>query len=170
MVVMNVLGVKLGFTFSAGLFDYLLSFNLGQNGLYLIPVGIVYALIYYVLFKWAIVKFDLQTPGRESVTAEEEPVPAAPTAEPAATAQTPAAEAPRGAKYLKELGGKENIKTIDACATRLRVEVVNADTINTPALKTLGARGVVKSGGGSVQVVIGPEADLIADEIKEFLK
>lgn len=170
MVVMNVLGVKLGFTFSAGLFDYLLSFNLGQNGLYLIPVGIVYALIYYVLFKWAIVKFDLQTPGRESVTAEEEPIPAAPTAEPAATAQTPAAEAPRGAKYLKELGGKENIKTIDACATRLRVEVVNADTINTPALKTLGARGVVKSGGGSVQVVIGPEADLIADEIKEFLK
>ena len=65
LVVMNVLDVKLGFTFSAGLFDYLLSYGLGKNGLYLIPVGIVYGLTYYFVFKWAIVKFNLQTPGRE---------------------------------------------------------------------------------------------------------
>ena len=177
MVVMNVLGVKLGFTFSAGLFDYLLSYGLGTNGLYLIPVGIVYALIYYFLFKWAIVKFDLQTPGRETVTAEEEPTPAAatPTAATAAntpiqTATQPTEDAPRGAKYLHHLGGKENIKTIDYCATRLRLEVVDAEKVNAPAIKALGARGVLKGAGGSVQVVIGPEVEQICDEIKVFLK
>ena len=204
MVVMNTLEVKLGFTFSAGLFDYLLSYGLGKNGLYLIPVGIVYALVYYFLFKWAIVRFNLTTPGREPEETDQEAAPlpaaaapagdavnahtdshasaaapaqepgaaAAPAAEasPAAAPYPPADDQSRGAQYLRGLGGKDNIKTIDACATRLRLEVVNADCIDTPALKALGARGVVKAAGGSVQVIIGPEADLISDEIKKYLK
>lgn len=166
MVVMNVLEVKLGFTFSAGLFDYLLSYGLGKNGLYLIPVGIVYALVYYLLFKWAIVKFNLQTPGREPEETDPEAAPAQDT--PAAAGN--AADQSRAAKYLRGLGGKENIKTLDACATRLRVETHNADLADAAALKAAGARGVIKAAGGAVQVVIGPEADLICSEIKVYLK
>ncbi len=198
LVVMNILDVKLGFTFSAGLFDYLLSYGLGKNGLYLIPVGIVYALVYYFLFKWAIVKFNLTTPGREPEETDQEPAPVAvqtpamqaagpvspavtapaakeqapqaDTAAPQANGFPPADDQSRGANYLRKLGGKDNIKTIDACATRLRLEVVNAELIDAAALKALGARGVVKAAGGAVQVVIGPEADLISDEIKKYLK
>ncbi len=174
MVVMNVLDVKLGFTFSAGLFDYLLSYGLGKNGLYLIPVGVVYALVYYILFKWTILKFNLQTPGREEEPSQEnqEATSSAAATEPqtatVAETQEPADNS-RGAQYLRGLGGKDNIKTIDACATRLRVEVVNADAVDTPALKAIGARGVVKSAGGAVQVIIGPEAELISDEVKKYL-
>lgn len=186
MVVMNVLEVKLGFTFSAGLFDYLLSYGLGKNGLYLIPVGAVYALVYYVLFKWAIVKFNLQTPGREPEEFNQEAdlplaVPAAEGAKLQAMEQNaaapqsahalpPAQDQSRAAQYLRGLGGKANIKTIDACATRLRAEVADADAVDAPLLKKTGARGVVKGAGGAVQVVIGPEADLICDEIKKYLR
>lgn len=181
MVVMNVLEVKLGFTFSAGLFDYLLSYGLGHNGLYLIPVGIVYGLVYYVLFVWVIRKWNLKTPGREEEEFNQEAdlplaVPAAEAEkleqaeQPAGTSAPAAAPQTRAARYLTALGGKENLKTIDACATRLRVEVANDQKVDTPALKALGARGVVKGAAGSVQVVIGPEADLISDEIKKELK
>ena len=166
LVIMNVLGVKLGFTFSAGLFDYILSFKLGTNGWYLIPVGLVYGVFYYFLFVWVINKWNLKTPGREEDSAEE----VAPVATGATGARADTQDLSRAAQYLRELGGKENIKTLDACATRLRVEVVDDTKVNDANLKKIGARGVIKSGGGSVQVVIGPEADLIAGEIKEKMK
>lgn len=169
LVIMNVLDVKLGFTFSAGLFDYVLSFNLGHNGFYLLPVGAVYALVYYVLFKWAIVKFNLQTPGREEETAEEEPVPAEQKTAAAPTASS-GADNDRGSVYLRHLGGKENIKTLDCCATRLRLEVLDDNKVNVPALKAAGARGVLKAAGGSVQVIIGPEVEQVCEEIKVYLK
>ncbi len=164
LVVMNALDVKLGFTFSAGLFDYVLSYGLGRNGLYLNPVGLAYAVAYYALFVWVIRKWNLPTPGREPQegTSARQPAPAAqPAEEPRAA---------RAAGYVTALGGKNNLKTVDACATRLRLEVADANKIDEPALKNLGARGVVKGAGGSVQVVIGPEADLLSDEIKKQLK
>lgn len=168
LVIMNIFGVKLGFTFSAGLFDYLLSFKLGTNGLLLIPIGLVYGVIYYFLFVWAIKAWDLKTPGREDDTPE---TVAATT--PSQVAVTPSAQAQdnyRAEQYLRALGGKENIKTIDACATRLRLEVVDDTIINDFMLKSIGARGVIKAAGGVVQVVIGPEADLICSEIKDKMK
>ena len=168
MTVMNVLGVKLGFTFSAGLFDYLLSYGLGTNAWILLPVGLVYGGVYYAVFYFVITKWNLNTPGREEEPAD---APERQTAAPAGAAETaPARQDTRGQKYLAALGGKDNIKTIDACATRLRVEVAHDDQVNADALKKLGARGVVKGAAGSVQVVIGPEADLISDEIKPYLK
>ncbi len=168
MTVMNVLGVKLGFTFSAGLFDYLLSYGLGTNAWILLPVGLVYGGVYYAVFYFVITKWNLKTPGREEEPAD---APERQTAAPADAAETaPARQDTRGQKYLAALGGKDNIKTIDACATRLRVEVAHDDQVNADALKKLGARGVVKGAAGSVQVVIGPEADLISDEIKPYLK
>ena len=167
LALMNILGVKLGFTFSAGLFDYVLSFKLGTNGWYLIPVGLVYGVLYYFLFVWVINRWNLKTPGRE-----EEPAADAQPAPAAAVAQTPAQDADnsRAAQYLRALGGKENLKTLDACATRLRTEVLDTNKVNDTALKAAGARGVIKAAGGSVQVVIGPEADLICSEIKEKMK
>ena len=168
MTVMNVLCVKLGFTFSAGLFDYLLSYGLGTNAWILLPVGLVYGGVYYAVFYFVITKWNLKTPGREEEPAD---APERQTAAPADAAETaPARQDTRGQKYLAALGGKDNIKTIDACATRLRVEVAHDDQVNADALKKLGARGVVKGAAGSVQVVIGPEADLISDEIKPYLK
>lgn len=168
MTVMNILGVKLGFTFSAGLFDYLLSYGLGTNAWILLPVGLVYGGVYYAVFYFVITKWNLKTPGREEEPAD---APERQTAAPADAAETaPARQDTRGQKYLAALGGKDNIKTIDACATRLRVEVAHNDQVNADALKKLGARGVVKGAAGSVQVVIGPEADLISDEIKPYLK
>lgn len=164
LVVMNALDVKLGFTFSAGLFDYVLSYGLGRNGLYLIPVGLAYGVTYYALFVWVIRRWNLPTPGREPQDSSA-PYRPAPAARPEA-----APHGARAAGYVTALGGKDNLKTVDACATRLRLEVADADKIDAHALKKLGARGVVKGAGGSVQVVIGPEADLLSDEIKEQLK
>ena len=175
MVVMNVLQVKLGFTFSAGLFDYLLSYGLGRNGLYLLPVGLAYGVLYYALFVWAIKKWNLPTAGREEGA---EPLPTAlgthPQQEPPQTApQAQTAETQplsRAEKYIAALGGKANIKTLDSCATRLRLEVLNSDLVDTAALKQLGARGVVKAAGGMVQVIIGPEVELISSEIQHHLQ
>lgn len=166
MAVMNILGVKLGFTFSAGLFDYLLSYGLGTNAWLLIPVGLVYGVVYYFVFYFAIIKWNLKTPGRE----DELPAPATPVAaeQPAASGAAPADNS-RASQYAKALGGKENVTNIGACATRLRVDVKDGKLVDAILLKQLGARGVVK-GAKSVQVVIGPEVELLLEEIKPYLK
>ncbi len=167
LVIMNMLNVKLGFTFSAGLFDYILGYGLGTNGWYLLPVGLAYGVAYYLLFVWAIRKWDLKTPGREDTP----PAADAPSnAQPETPNNAPLPQNSRAAKYVAALGGKDNLKTIDACATRLRLELADPSQANESALKQLGARGVVKAAGGSVQVVIGPEADLLADEIRQYVK
>ncbi len=155
MVVMNVLHVKLGFTFSAGLFDYILGFGLGTHPWMLIPVGCVYAVLYYTIFRFAITKWNLKTPGREDTPVE---------------AATPLpAENNRAQQYVQALGGKENIRTWGACATRLRLEVAYPEKVDENKLKQLGARGVIKTTTGQVQVIIGPDVDLLADELKPYL-
>ena len=159
MVVMNILHIKLGFTFSAGLFDYLLSAGLGTNPWLLLPVGIAYGLVYYFLFYFAITHWNLKTPGREESAAS--------PAE--SVTETPAAGSSRAVQYLQALGGKENIKTFGSCATRLRLEVNDLSRVDEPALKQAGARGVIKIGQESVQVVIGPEVEQLANEIKPLL-
>ena len=171
MVVMNVLGVKLGFTFSAGLFDYLLSYGLGTNAGLLIPVGLVYFVLYYIVFYVAITKFNLKTPGREDDPAPQTVAPEAEASIPA-TEQAPVEQLPEtlGQKYVKALGGKENIKTADACATRLRLEVTDSALIQDTVVKQLGARGIIKGAGGSVQVIIGPQVEAVLDEIRACLK
>ena len=160
MVIMNVLGVKLGFTFSAGLFDYLLNYGISTKPLVLIPVGLIYGVLYFFLFRFAIRIWNLKTPGRETAPQlkVEKSIPDISTPAPA---NQPAS---RGAKYLAALGGKENIKTLGACATRLRLEVFDSSKVKAEVLKSLGARGVINK-EGIVQVIIGPEADLISDEI-----
>jgi PTS system N-acetylglucosamine-specific IIC component len=155
MVIMDALGVKLGFGFSAGLFDYVLNYGLATRPLLLLPVGAVYFLVYYVSFSWCIRHFDLATPGRE---------PAGESMASTAASSTDVAE--RGQRFVAALGGIANLKSIDACTTRLRLALVDPAVIDETALKTLGARGIVQPGGNSVQVVLGPIADQVASEIR----
>ncbi len=151
--IMNALGVKLGYGFSAGLFDYVLNYGKATKPLMLLPVGAVYALVYYGLFRWAIVRFDLPTPGREALDGAASPAPAVP------------ADA-RAAAFVAALGGAKNLRGIDACATRLRLAVVDARAIDEPRLRQLGARGVLRPSPTAVQVIVGGIADGLAMEMR----
>ncbi|HUS65479.1 MAG TPA: PTS transporter subunit EIIC [Kofleriaceae bacterium] len=153
MALMYLLGVRLGFTFSAGAFDYALSASQGDGAWLLFPIGAATFVVYYALFAFAIRRFDLATPGRE---AEAAPTTAAPT--------------DRAAAFVAALGGADNLVTVDACATRLRLAVRASDRIDDAALRALGAHGVVRPAPGSVQVVLGPIADQVADTIRVALR
>jgi len=154
MVIMDALQVKLGFTFSAGLADYVINFGLAKKPLLLLPVGAAYFLVYYAVFSFAIRRLDLATPGREPADAAED-VPA-----------LPAGDTSRGAAFVTALGGPANLIDVDACTTRLRLNLADPGAIDPARLKQLGARGTLRPGGGSVQVVLGPIADVIAGEIR----
>jgi PTS system N-acetylglucosamine-specific IIC component len=152
MAAMNALDIKLGFTFSAGLFDYVLNFGKATHPLWLLPLGALYAGIYYGLFRFFILKFDLKTPGRE---VEDDVA--------AADAVTGGG---RGADFVAALGGAGNLVSVDACTTRLRLVVADQAAVSEPTLKALGARGVVKPSDKALQVVLGPIADQVAGEIR----
>jgi len=152
MVIMDLLGVKLGFGFSAGLFDYVLNYGLATRPLLLLPVGAAYFALYYVTFSWCIRRFNLATPGREPL---------------GETAAVPVAAGERAEQFVAALGGSANLKSIDACTTRLRLSLSDPAAIDEPALRALGARGIVRPGGDSVQVVVGPIADQLAGEMRE---
>ncbi|WP_168075056.1 N-acetylglucosamine-specific PTS transporter subunit IIBC [Caulobacter sp. SSI4214] len=152
MALMDMLGVKLGFGFSAGLFDYVLNFSKATRPLLLIPVGLVYGAIYYGVFRFAIQRFNLKTPGRED--------------EEAVAVETVVTGGGRGADFLAALGGADNLSSVDACTTRLRLIVVDQGAASEGALKALGARGVVRPSDKVLQVVLGPIADTVAGEIR----
>jgi len=154
MTVMDMLGVHLGFGFSAGLFDYLINFNKATRPLLLLPVGAFYFAVYYGVFRYAIVRFNLKTIGREDDVG--------------AIAAIGDASM-RGAGFVQALGGAANIRTVDACTTRLRLTVRDAVLVDEPALRSLGARGIIKPSAGTVQVVLGPIADQVASEIRAAL-
>jgi PTS system N-acetylglucosamine-specific IIC component len=155
MVLMQALGIHLGFTFSAGLFDYLLYFGRATRPLWLLPVGVGYFALYYGLFRYGIVRFNLATPGRERDTGAAVAAPVTGT---------------RADGFIEALGGAANLATVDACTTRLRLTVVAATKIDEAALVRLGARGVVRPGGNAVQIVLGPIADQVAGEMRRRLK
>jgi len=156
MALMNYLGVKLGFGFSAGLFDYVLNFGLSTRPWLLLPVGAAYALLYYGLFRFFIRRLDLATPGRRD-------------AEAVPSAATKATGTDRGAAFVDALGGSANLTSVDACTTRLRLIVVNQGAIDEAALKSLGSRGLIQPSANAAQVVLGPIADLVAEEIRGAL-
>ena len=151
MVVMDLLGVKLGFTFSAGLLDYALNFPKAMRPLLLVPIGLAYFALYYGAFRWAIARFDIPTPGRE-----EEGAPAADAGQPVE----------RGAAFVEALGGAGNLVSIDACTTRLRLVVRDQAGANEARLRALGAKGFVRPSAQALQVVLGPIADMVADEMR----
>lgn len=154
MVIMDALGVRLGFGFSAGLFDYVLNFGLATRPLLLLPVGLAYFAIYYVAFRFCIARFNLKTPGRET--------------EPATAPMSIPTGDDQAAAMVRALGGMSNLTTIDACTTRLRLTLVDLQQIDEAALRALGARGIVRPGGQALQVVLGPIADRIAGEMRSL--
>ena len=158
MVVMNVLDVKLGFGFSAGLIDYVLNYGIATNPLLLLPVGVAYFLIYYWCFSFAIRRFDLATPGRDqAVEGSSLPAPS--------DSDEGSSEA-----WLGALGGSENIVQIGACTTRLRLIVKDGNEVDEAALRGLGAHGVIRPTPDSMQVIVGPAAELIASRISAHIK
>ena len=153
MALMNGLDVRLGFGFSAGLFDYLLNFSRAQNPLLLLPVGALYFAVYYFTFRYIIVRFDLHTPGRDAEA------PALAPGEPAA--------ADEAAAFIAALGGTGNLLDIDACATRLRLRVGDQARLNEAALKALGATAVMRPSADTVQIIVGLRADQIASAMRK---
>jgi len=154
MALMNALGVKLGFGFSAGLFDYVLNFGKATKPLLLLPVGLAYAAIYYVLFRTVIKRLDLPTPGRE----RDAPVTA-----------VPVAKSERGAAFAEALGGAANLTSVGACTTRLRLIVADQGAVDEARLKALGARGLIRPSDNALQIVLGPIADSVAVEIRDAI-
>jgi len=156
-IITNALDVRLGFGFSAGLFDYILNFKYATHPLLLLPIGAVYFGLYYGIFRYSIVKFDLKTPGRDS---EAQPAAAAPAA----------AGGERARAYIAALGGPGNLESVNACTTRLRLTVHAQSAVNEAALKALGAVGMVRPTPTALQVIIGPVAEQIAGEMREALQ
>ncbi|KQM61942.1 MULTISPECIES: N-acetylglucosamine-specific PTS transporter subunit IIBC [unclassified Sphingomonas] len=153
MAVMDALGVRLGFGFSAGLFDYVLNYGKATKPLLLLPIGAVYFAVYYGVFRFFIVRFDLKTPGRDASVA------------PMNGGPVEAGE--RGRAFLAALGGTANLASIGACTTRLRLVVADQALVDEAALKALGAMGVIRPSDRAVQVIVGPIADQVAEEIRE---
>lgn len=149
------LDIHHGFSYSAGAIDFVINTHLARNEWLILPIGILYALLYYFLFRYAIVKFQLPTPGREEGSSIDEH----------------AGDIPyRSPLILQALGGKNNIKTIEACITRLRLTLANDKLMDINALKHLGAAGVIRLGAGNVQVVFGTFSELIREEIVRITK
>jgi PTS system N-acetylglucosamine-specific IIC component len=158
-MIMNALHVRLGFGFSAGLFDYVLNYKFAAHPLLLLPVGAGYFGLYYGIFRVAIIRLDLKTPGRESVDSTTS----------AAAEASPATPVDRARAYVAALGGAGNLESVTACTTRLRLIVGTQATVDVAALKRLGARGVVQPSATALQVVVGPQADQLASEIREAM-
>ena len=160
-VICTLLPMRLGFNFSAGLVDWILSFKapMAVNPWMLIPVGLVYACVYYFVFRFVITKFNLKTPGREDDDDEKEN-----KIELANNDFTAMA-----GMVLKGLGGKDNIKELDYCATRIRAEIKDYTLVDEKTIKQAGIAGVIRPSQTTVQVVVGPKVQFVHDEMKKLL-
>lgn len=158
MALMDALGVKIGFGFSAGLFDYVLNYSQSTKPWMLIPVGLAYAAVYYVTFSYAIRLMSLATPGREL----DGQSPDTHKQEPDDPATLPAA-------YVTALGGADNLLEIGACTTRLRLILKDRGLASEAQIKQLGAKAVLNIGEKGLQVVIGPESDRIASAMRSHI-
>lgn len=157
-----LLPVRSGFNFSAGFVDWFLSFNapMALNPLLIIPIGLVFAAIYYFLFRLMITKFNLATPGREIDDAgDEEKNITLDTSDFSIIAQN----------ILEGLGGRDNIAFLDSCVTRLRIEVKRYEEVNEKKIRAAGAAGVIRPSKSNVQIVIGTKVQFVADEMKRLL-
>ncbi|ADV66202.1 glucose-specific PTS transporter subunit IIBC [Deinococcus maricopensis] len=161
-IVMNLLGSHNGFTFSGGAIDYFLLMPKSTKAWAVPLVGLIFAALYYVVFRAAIRRFNLMTPGREAVTDEH--------SETAVVLPNGAAgDRPLAVNILRALGGPDNIQVLDACITRLRVTVNDKSRVNKTQLQRLGAAGVMEV-GNSVQAVFGTRSDQLKEDIRRVLQ
>ena len=159
-IITVALGFRAGFSFSAGAMDLLFSASLpaAAKTWLIIPLGIAAFLVFYFVFLFAIKKFDLKTPGREDDDLEAEK-----KVELASDDYTAIAK-----QILEGCGGKDNITSIDNCVTRLRLEVKDMTAVNDKAIKAAGVAGVIKPGKTSVQVIVGPKVQFVADAFSKL--
>ena len=162
VAVTTVVGFRAGFSFSAGFTDLFFSASLpaAAKTWLILPLGLAAAIIFYLVFRFAIVKFDLKTPGREDDDASEDEK----NIVLANNDFTAIASA-----VLEGIGGAENVTSVDNCITRLRLEVKDSTLVNEKAIKAVSA-GVIRPSKTSVQVIIGPKVQFVADEFKKLVK
>ena len=155
------LPVRCGFNFSAGMVDYILSFKapMAVNPLLIIPIGLGFAAVYYFVFRGVITAFNLKTPGREDDDVEAEM-----NVQLASNDFTAMA-----AKILEGLGGKDNLKEFDYCATRIRAEVKDYTQVDEKKIKSAGVPGVFRPSKTSVQVVVGTKVQFVHDELRKMI-
>ena len=156
-MLMQILNVKIGMTFSGGLIDFTL-FGIIPNRTpwyYVLVVGAVLAVVYYFGFRFMIRKFDLKTPGREDEVDEN-------------TSQSSLVKGELASEILVALGDKENLSSLDACITRLRVQVKDINKVDKEKLKELGAAGVMVV-GDNIQAIFGTKSDTLKSEINEII-
>ena len=157
----TLVGFRAGFSFSAGATDLLFSASLpaAQNTWMIIPLGIAAFVVFYLVFRFAITKWDLKTPGREDDDVEAE--------KKAVLSGSNYSEV--AAVILEGLGGKENISSLDNCITRLRLEIKDYTQVDEKKIKSAGVAGVMRPSKTSVQVVVGTKVQFIADEMKKMI-
>jgi glucose PTS system EIICBA or EIICB component len=175
-MLMHILGVGVGMTFSGGAIDLflfgILQGNAKTSWVYIIIVGIFYFVVYYFLFRFLILKFNFKTPGREDDTEETKLYTRADVNARKANNEsgaTGSATDETSVLITRGLGGKANISDLDCCATRLRTTVYDASLIDEQTLKASGAAGVIKKGNG-VQVIYGPKVTVIKSNLEDFLQ
>ncbi|MFY0544720.1 N-acetylglucosamine-specific PTS transporter subunit IIBC [Brevibacillus sp. H7] len=154
--IVTMLGIKHGFGFSAGLIDYVVNYPLATKPVLLIPIGLAFMVVYYFLFRFLIVAYNIKTPGRDDDDAEV-------SADGGRSSMQDKAQ-----RVLALIGGKDNIVDVDACITRLRLVLKNEKAVDEKGLRDLGAAGVMKLGQGSVQIVFGTQSEMLKDEIKKL--
>ena len=159
--IVAALPIRAGFQFSAGFVDWFLSFKapFAENPLYLLPIGVVFFALYYVIFRFLIVKMDLKTPGREDDNTAE-----------MAIELSSSDYGTMAAAILEGVGGAANVTSVDNCITRLRLEVKDRLLVDEKKIKAAGVAGVIRPGKTSVQIIIGPKVQFVADEFKKLVK
>lgn len=174
-MLMHILNVGVGMTFSGGLIDMtlfgILQGNAKTHWIWIVVVGLIYAVVYYFVFYFMITKMNLKTPGREPDDVEPKLYRRSDVNE-AKAAKVKSADKRASdvvsAMILKGLGGKDNLSDVDCCATRLRVTVNDASKVMDDMLKASGASGVIHKGNG-VQVIYGPKVSVIKSDLEDFI-
>lgn len=174
-MLMHILNVGVGMTFSGGLIDMtlfgILQGNAKTHWIWIVVVGLIYAVVYYFVFYFMITKMNLKTPGREPDDVEPKLYRRSDVNE-AKAAKVKSTDKRTSdvvsATILKGLGGKENLSDVDCCATRLRVTVNDASKVMDDMLKASGASGVIHKGNG-VQVIYGPKVSVIKSDLEDFI-
>ena len=173
-MLMHILNVGVGMTFSGGLIDLVLfgvmQGNAKTHWIWVVVVGAVYFVLYYIIFRFMISKFDYKTPGRDDAEEVKLYTRADVNARSAASGSTaPAGDDPVSALIVEGLGGTANLSDVDCCATRLRCTVNDAALVKQDVLKASGASGVICKGNG-VQVVYGPKVAVIKAKLEDYLE
>lgn len=164
LYIATALGIHAGFSFSAGAIDYALMYNLpaaSKNVWMLLVLGVIFFIVYFILFSVIIRVFNLKTPGREDSVADQ--------GVQESNSNTEEGMNQLALNYIGALGGSDNLKGIDACITRLRLNVKDSALVNEPLAKRLGASGVIRLNKQTVQVIVGTRAESIAGAMRTVL-